>query len=281
MIGSTVTFSAAASGGSGQYQYRYYLGAPGVAQVLVRDYSTTASWNWNTSGLTAGTYTVVVHARNVGSAKSYETYKALSYGLVMPPASSVTLAPSVASPGTIGNTVTFSAAASGGSGQYQYRYYLGVPGGQQTLVRDYSTVASWNWNTSGLTAGTYTVVVHARNVGSTKSYETYRALSYGLATPASSVTLAPSVASPAMIGSTVTFSAAASGGSGQYQYRYYLGVPGGQQTLVRDYSTVASWNWNTSGLAAGTYTVVVHARSVGSTKSYETYKALSYGLRVP
>ena len=193
----------------------------------------------------------------------------------------VTLTPSVASPGTIGNTVTFSAAASGGSGQYQYRYYLGVPGGQQTLVRDYSTTASWSWNTSGLTPGTYAVVVHARNVGSTKSYETYRALSYGLATPASSVTLAPSVASPAMIGSTVTFSAAASGGSGQYQYRYYLGVPGGAQTLVRDYSTVASWNWNTSGLAAGTYTVVVHARSVGSTKSYETYKALSYGLRVP
>jgi hypothetical protein len=123
------------------------------------------------------------------------------------------------------------------------------------------------------------VIVHARNVGSTRGYETYKALSYRLSMPASAVTLTPSVASPARVGGTVTFTAAASGGSGQYQYRYYLGVPSGAQTLVRDYSTVATWSWNTAGRAPGTYTVVVHARNVGSTRSYDTFAALNYGVR--
>ena len=198
--------------------------------------------------------------------------------VTIPPASAVTLTPSVASPATIGASVTFNAAASGGSGSYQYKFLLRAPGGTLNTARDYSSAASWSWNTTGLVAGSYQVVVYARNVGSTKNYETYRSLSYGLATPASAVTLTPSVASPAKIGTMVTFNSVASGGSGKYQYRYYLRAPGGALNLVRDYSATASWSWNTSGLAVGTYQVVVYARNVGSTKSYETYKSLSYSL---
>jgi hypothetical protein len=277
-IGATVTFSAAASGGSGSYQYKFLLRLPDGTLNTVRDYSATATWTWNTTGLAAGTYQVVVHARSVGSTKSYETYQSLSYGLATP-ASAVTLTPSVASPATIGASVTFNAAASGGSGNYQYKFLLRAPGGALNIVRDYSTTANWSWNTSGLAVGTYQVVVYARNVGSTKSYETYRSLSYGLATPASAVTLTPNVASPAKIGTMVTFNSVASGGSGSYQYMFLLRAPGGALNLVRDYSATASWSWNTAGLvAAGTYQVVVYARNVGSTKSYETYKSLSYSL---
>jgi hypothetical protein len=100
-----------------------------------------------------------------------------------PDPSAVTLTPSVASPVTIGTAVTFTAAASGGSGSYQYKFLLRTPGGTLNTVRDYSSTASWAWSTSGLLAGTCQVVVHARNVGSTKSYETYRAVSYGLRGP--------------------------------------------------------------------------------------------------
>jgi len=195
------------------------------------------------------------------------------------PATAVTLTPAPASPTSVGTPVTFTSAASGGSGQYQYRYLLKIPGGTLTTVRDYSTTATWNWTTTGLSAGTYQVVVHARNVGSTASYETYKSISHVLANPASSVTLTPSVASPTSVGTPVTFTSAASGGSGQYQYRYLLKIPGGTLTTVRDYSTTATWNWTTTGLSAGTYQVVVHARNVGSTASYETYKSVNYVLQ--
>jgi hypothetical protein len=282
-IGTTVTFTGAASGGSGSYQYKYLLRVPGGTLNVIRDYSTLATWGWNTGGLSAGAYQVVVHARSVGSTKSYETFQSISYSLVAPatPATAVTLTPSIASPAAVGTTVTFTAAASGGSGSYEYKYLLRLPGGALNVIRNYSTQATWNWNTTGLSAGTYQVVVHARSVGSTKGYETFQSLSYALASPASpatAVTLTPSVASPAAIGTTVTFTAAASGGSGSYQYRYLLRVPGGTLNVIRDYSTQATWSWNTTGLSAGTYQVVVHARSVGSTKSYETFQSMNYVL---
>ena len=109
------------------------------------------------------------------------------------PATSVSLTPSVASPGTIGSTITFTAAASGGSGDYQYKFLLRAPGGTLNTARDYSSTTTWSWNTSGLLVGTYQVVVYARNVGSTKSYETYKALSYGLTTPTSTLSKIASI----------------------------------------------------------------------------------------
>jgi hypothetical protein len=187
----------------------------------------------------------------------------------------------VASPGTVGNTIGFTAAASGGSGKYEYQYYLRAPGGAQVLVRSYSATAKWNWNTTGLVPGTYQVAVLARNIGSTKSSETYRTLNYVLATPASAVTLAASAASPGTIGNTIGFTAAASGGSGKYEYQYYLTSPAGSQVLVRSYSTMATWSWNTAGLASGTYQIAVLARNAGSTRSSEAYKVVSYKLAAP
>jgi hypothetical protein len=279
-VGTTVTFTAAASGGSGNYEYKYLLRLPGGALNVIRNYSTQATWSWNTSGLSAGTYQVVVHARSVGSTKSYETFQSMSYALASP-ATAVTLTPSVTSPAAVGTTVTFTAAASGGSGNYEYKYLLRLPGGALNVIRNYSTQATWSWNTSGLSAGTYQVVVHARSVGSTKSYETFQSMSYALASPATAVTLTPSVTSPAAVGTTVTFTAAASGGSGNYEYKYLLRLPGGALNVIRNYSTQATWSWNTSGLSAGTYQVVVHARSVGSTKSYETFQSMSYALASP
>jgi hypothetical protein len=83
-----------------------------------------------------------------------------------------------------------------------------------------------------------------------------------------------------MIGTTVSFSAVASGGSGKYEYRYLLRLPGGTLGTVRDYSAASTWNWDTTGLAAGTYQVVVHARNIGSNRSYEAYQPLSYALAV-
>jgi len=78
-----VSFSAAASGGSGST-------STGTTWECRRDADPRAGLfddgelELEYQRLAAGTYAVVVHARNVGSTKSYETYKALSYGLAAP-----------------------------------------------------------------------------------------------------------------------------------------------------------------------------------------------------
>ncbi len=72
--GGTVIFAAAASGGSGRYEYKLPARA-GRGAELVRGYSTSASWSWNTQDWRPGTYQMAVLARNVGSTKSYEVYR--------------------------------------------------------------------------------------------------------------------------------------------------------------------------------------------------------------
>jgi hypothetical protein len=49
--------------------------------VIVKSYSTSNTWTWNTSGVTAGTYSVLVWVRNVGSPASYEAGKSIGYSL--------------------------------------------------------------------------------------------------------------------------------------------------------------------------------------------------------
>lgn len=113
------------------------------------------------------------------------------------PASAVTLATTPTSPQTPGASITFVAAASGGSNNYQYRFWLKT-GTVWAVVQNYSTSATWTWNTTGLAAGTYSVQVDARNAGTTNA-PVSKVIGYSLvapAPPASAVTLASTLVSP-------------------------------------------------------------------------------------
>ncbi|MHB8773463.1 MAG: phage tail protein [Syntrophales bacterium] len=280
-VGTSIVFTAAASGGTGSYQYYFTYLTPAGTWVAARAYSSTPTWTWNTTGLATGVYTVQVWARNVGSTASVEAYKSLSYTLTTGPVSSVTLTPNPVSPRPVGTSIIFTAAASGGSGSYQYYFTYLTPAGTWVAARAYSSTPTWTWNTTGQAAGVYTIQVWARNVGSTASVEAYKSLSYTLTTstaPVSSVTITPNLSSPRPVGTVITFTAAASGGSGSYQYYFTYRNPAGTWTVGQVYSATATWTWNTAGLAAGTYVIQVWARNAGSTASYEAYKSLSYIL---
>jgi len=47
---------------------------------------------------------------------------------------------------------------------------------------------------------------------------------------------------------------------------------------VQAYSTTATASWNTAGLPAGTYRVLVLARLAGSSSSYDVYAVSTYEL---
>jgi hypothetical protein len=92
----------------------------------------------------------------------------------------------------------------------------------------------------------------------------------------SGATLTPDKASPQMAGTNVTFTATSTG-CPTPQYRYYLQAPGGVWTVVRDYG-VASWTWNTSGLASGSYLVDVWVRDSASGADYQAYQLMQFTI---
>jgi len=95
--------------------------------------------------------------------------------------------------------------------------------------------------------------------------------------PATSVafTPPPSPASPQIPGASVLWTAAASGGTGSYEYKFWVKNPAGAWSVGKDYGIPGNtWTWDTTGLATGTYSVQVWARSAGSTATYEAYTSL-------
>ena len=164
-----ITFTAGGIGCSGNYEYRFWLKANGVWSSR-QGYSTTNTWTWDTSGATTGTYGVQVYVRNVGSSAKYEATKTLSYVLSYPPASGTTLSPDMTSPQTAGANITFTAGGVGGSGNYEFRFWLKAAG-VWTTVQAYSIDNTWTWDTTGLAPDTYRVQVYVRNVGSSEKYD--------------------------------------------------------------------------------------------------------------
>src|SRR5260370_13008202 len=78
-------------------------------------------------------------------------------------------------------------------------------------------------------------------------------------------TLFRSCSSVSISSAAVTFTAHASGCPNPL-YQFWILAPGASSwQMVQAYSTSATWQWNTSGAAKGTYVVAVWARDSNST----------------
>ena len=87
----------------------------GMCQVLLKDYD-GATWVWNSGGWAAGTYTIDVWARQIGSGAAYQAVMVTTIQIVAHvPCSFVGVGAGVssdkASPQTTGTVITFTAGA--------------------------------------------------------------------------------------------------------------------------------------------------------------------------
>jgi hypothetical protein len=183
IAGNQAFFTATGSGGTGTYEYEFYLF--NGAWTLVQPFSASNTWTWNTTGVTPGTYTVDVYVRSAGSTSPREAEAAITYQIVAVPAAAtgVTLAASPPNQQAVDNTAFFTATGSGGTGTYEYQFFL-FDGTTWTTVQPYTASNTWAWNTTGVTPGTYTVDVYVRSAGSSAAKDSEVAISYQIvATP--------------------------------------------------------------------------------------------------
>ena len=285
-IGTLVNWVAAASGGTGTYEYQFSFRPAGVATwTVAQGYGPNRTWVWDTTTAAAGTNYIRVDARSVGTSTAVSATATYMLKGGTGPATNVALDSTPASPQFPGVPVTWTATASGGSGDYEYKIQLYSPAtGAWSTVKEYTVPGNtWAWDTTGLATGTYIVNVWARSAGSTALFEAYLGVYYVLNSPASAVTLTPSVSGPAGVGTPVTWVAAASGGTGNYEYKIQLYSPAtGAWSTVKEYTVPGdSWAWDTTGLDPGTYIVNVWARNAGSAAMFEASLSVYYVLSSP
>jgi spore germination protein YaaH len=301
--GSAITFSASAAGCQHPL-YQFWVLAPGASWQIVQPYSSTATFSWNTSGLSPGSYLYTVWARDSGSSGTgcnslgcFDTYfTATAYKLISR-CTSVSESAAPSPPRLSGTAVTFSATSTG-CPHALYQFWVLAPGSHTwQITQPYSSSATLNWNTSGLGAGGYLYTVWVRDAsGSGTScnslgcFDTYSpATTYTLASPCSAATDSAAPGSPQLSGTAITFSAGASG-CPHPLYQFWVLAPGSSIWKVgQAYSTSATFAWNTTGLPGGTYLYTVWVRdsaspgtSCNSLGCFDTYfPASSYALRSP
>ena len=276
--GMEMTFTAEANGGSGSYEYKFWFRNPDEQWAIVQDYSSSPNYDWNTTGF-AGTSYMQVWARNAGSTDAYQVWD--SFCCVVSadtnPPTSVYISSNLPNPQPEGALVTFTAEVTGGSGSYEYKFYLCDPDGQWAMVQDYSTSPNYTWNTTGF-SGTSYLQVWVRNAGATDAYQIWNSTQFSTdMNRPTSVLLSSNLPNPQPEGTLVTFTAEVTGGSGSYEYKYYLCNPDGQWAMVQDYSTSPNYIWNSTGFVGTSY-LQVWVRNAGSSDRYQVFDSIGYEI---
>jgi formylglycine-generating enzyme required for sulfatase activity len=154
-IGSSVNISASASDGDGSIaSVKFYVDG----SLKTTDTSSPYSYSWSTTGYSAGSHTIRARATDDdGATTDAEISVILDSPANQSPVVSIT-APAYNSHHTIGNSVNISASASDADGSIaSVKFY--VDGSLKNT--DTSSPYSYNWSTTGYSAGSHTIRARA------------------------------------------------------------------------------------------------------------------------
>ncbi|ADK15607.1 MULTISPECIES: SpoIID/LytB domain-containing protein [Clostridium] len=168
----------------------------------------------------------------------------------------------------IGNTISFNAAATSGSGTYLYKYVV-TNGTNVVYTKDYNNISSLDYVPS--TQGNYTAQVYMKDQNSTADYDDTKTSSfivYGNPVINNLTTNKPQY----LTGQTVNINTTAASGSGGYLYKYVISLGGTTLTTV-DYSKNASLTYKVN--SAGDYNITVYMKDSLSTKDYDGMKTIA------
>ncbi|HEV2035688.1 MAG TPA: glycosyl hydrolase family 18 protein [Candidatus Dormibacteraeota bacterium] len=272
--GTAIVLTGAATC-TGTPQYRFQMHAPGAPWAVVRDYTSAATYNWNTTGLPIGDYGIEVDIRNTGATSDYETSLNDTFTMSRAACTTPTLTSDVASPQGTGATITFTSTTTTCPTPV-YRFWVKPPGGSWGIAQDYGSPSTFKWLASG-DPGVYGVEVDVRDASRPVPYDFVANVSYTL-TACTGATLTTDVAPPQVPGATVTLTAGATCPRTP-EFRFWVKPPGGTWGVVQDFGGAKTFAWHTSN-PGGSYGLEVDVRDQGAIR-YETTASLSFGLTAP
>jgi len=246
-VSQQVSFTASASGGTAPYTFSWAFGdgATGTGAAVYHTYSTT------------GSYSVLLTAKDSSPSQQTATSQQTITVTSPPPPPSLTASFTESlSNSVVGQTVSFTGSASGGTAPYNYAWNFG----------DSSTGSGSSASHVYQTAGVYTVVLTVTDVaGHVASATNTVTVTLPLS---ASFTYSPSNPAPL---TNIQFTATATGGTAPYNYSWDFG----------DGTTDTGAAATHSYLLPGTYTVtltVVDANGLTTTASTTVTVAISLGL---
>jgi len=205
-VSQQITFTASAGGGTAPYTYNWTFG----------DGSATTGPTVTHTYSSVGTFSVVLTAKDSGSRQqtaSSQQSVTVSNPAPSPLTSGFNYGPS--SP-NVGQTVSFTASATGGTQPYSYSWNFG----------DGSTATGSSVNHVYSSAGTFTVVLTVRDSSSSQqTANSQKSLTVTSPPPPLTASFSYNPSSP-QTGQGVAFTASASGGTSPYSFSWTFGDGG-------------------------------------------------------
>ena len=270
MTGTPITWTARVKGGdTGPLQYQFVRYSATAGWSIVKPYSSSNSYSWTPLWGEEGQYALQVWVRNGGSSALYDAW--LGTNMFEIRAAPLQLTVGGTFPAPPGTPVSIVAQVPDPTTTFEYQFFLYDRGmGTWSLARAYSTTNSFTWTPTA--TGTYLLQVWARKVGSAANYDVWSATDYMTVAigPAQMVAVNASVTFPSNVGTPVTWTATAQGGTASpLQYKFLLYTEGGGWTLLRDWGTQNTFTWTPTNADVGTHLLQVWVRSAGSAAPYE------------
>ncbi len=221
-LGDTGTFTASVFGGTGNYSYQFSVQSTPINTTNTQT-TTTSTQTVSGGSTTSGYYTTVVFSTSNPASYTFRTaayylisvtVKDLKAGIQGTDSMQVkvdsSLTVTISGPSSLkkGDTGTFTATASGGTGNYSYQFYV-----DDSLVSTGSSSASYTFLNEGSHTVSFTVSDIKTGLKGTASM---------LVNVISSLTVTISGPTSLKPGDTGTFTATVSGGSGNYSYDFYV-----------------------------------------------------------
>ncbi|HEX7139203.1 MAG TPA: hypothetical protein VF219_15220 [Vicinamibacterales bacterium] len=268
--GTSITWTARVQGGTTgpiQYSFWRYTAATG-GWSNVQPYGPSETFTWTPTWTDAGDYALQVWVRSNGSTTAYETYAGTDVFHIN--RASAQLTTSTLFPVAVGTPVTWTASVPDPSVSMEYQFFVyAASTSQWALAQPYSTQKTFVWTPT--VVDSYGLQVWARQVGSTVAYDTYASTGLVGVTsgPAQMVSLTSNTALPATAGTTITWTAGATGGSAPLEYQFWR-QDAGTWIMVRDYSSQNTYSWITTAPDSGQHAIQARVRSIGSSSPYES-----------
>ena len=293
--GTHVIATATASGCPSSPRYEFWLRvSTSSTWQLVQAYSTTATYDWNTTGAAVGTVYLGVHVKDATSPAAYDAVASTPVTVTAAPPSvcsgpGITAAPTSvnADPNPGGTHVIATATITTCTTTPRYEFWI-RPASVSTwqLVQAYSALATYNWYSSGAVAGFVYLGVHIKDANSTRSagYDVVASTPvtvYASVCGVPTITPVPTTVVHSNTSGTHVIATAAATCTNSPLFEFWI-RPASSSTwqLVQAYSAVATYNWNSTGAAIGTVYLGVHVKDVNSTSSAGYDNVASVGVPV-